>query len=84
MKKCGWWKGHCLHKINGTERKVKRIKKKQCSKEDDYIYQSSWWGSCIVIIVQSKCCCCNKEQQMNLRDFDIMRAMNFPDYEDKK
>lgn len=82
-KKCSWWKGHCPHPIKGTEKKIKRTKVKHCSLEDDYVYER-FWGKCIDIVVKAKCCWCDKEQEMKLSDFDTMRAMNYPDYEEVK
>ena len=81
-KKCSWWKGHCLHKIDGTEHKLIR-KKKHCSNEDNYIYER-FWGKCIDIVVDAKCCWCETIKKMELLDFDTIRAMQYPDYKEKK
>ena len=83
MRKCNWFTGHCLHKVDGTERKVKRTKKKICSHEDDYVYER-FWGKCIDIEAVAKCCWCGKAQSVQLSDFDILRASQFPDVEDIK
>lgn len=82
-KKCSWWKGHCLHQVAGTERKAVRTKKKVCFNEDDYIYER-FWGKCIDIVVDGKCCWCDTIKELKLLDFDTTRAMNYPNYEEKK
>ncbi len=83
MKKCNWWRGHCFHKIPGTERKIKRAEDKNCALENDYVHYGSW-ADCVHIIVQSKCCRCLKEEEHKLKDFDILRAMQYPDGEESK
>lgn len=78
-KKCGWWNDHCFHKVDGTEQKVKRTNVKKCSLEHDYIYDGLW-GKRIDIVAKMKCCWCNKERQTQMLDFDITRAINYPEY----
>lgn len=82
MRKCNWFTGHCLHRVDGTERKKKRSKKKVCAHQDDYVYER-FWGDCIDIEVVGKCCWCGKTEVMNLSDFDVRRAMQYPDVEVK-
>ena len=80
MKKCGWWKGHCFHPVKDTGRKIKRTKVKVCALEDNYVVEG-FWGKRIYVVVEAKCCWCEKKKPMELADFDIVRAMNYPDYE---
>ena len=80
MKKCSWWRLHHYHEIPGTRKKIKPNKPNHKCEENSYI-SDHYVGDCVEFTVEWRCCNCDKRKKVKLLDFDILRAMSYPDNE---
>lgn len=75
MKKCSWWRGHCIHFIESTTRRVDITGERDCAFAK---YSSDVCGTYIAITRVGECCRCEYSKTFRLKDYDIFRAERYP------
>jgi hypothetical protein len=67
---------HCWHYLQDTRRKIKPSFHNKCKLEDPYVSNDH-----VKYIVIERCCKCGKEKESPIfRDYDIRRALAYPEY----